>query len=707
MAWAGFLLFLVGTGCSKRDGSQMSAMSATPEATSGQSGGRSTANVAAAAPAGSGMGAASGVGAGNSSPSVAGTQATPTAGASGSGPASPTAADGGVSGAGMPAASGAGTAAGAAGTGDVKPTAPNVWRSMGYDEKNWYFNPAEHTLSVNNAARLEEKWRFTVSGLPLGSNVVAEGKVFAMTSGGTYAIDLERGTQLWYRPDLIGNASAAYSDGFIYVQNSLPPTVYKLNAADGKTVWGPVTNCQDDNSCTGESSPIVVGDTVYVGMENNLREASFNVDDANGARGGVLALNAETGAKRWLYFTIPDANPSGENGAAVWSSIGVDAASAMVFATTGNNYTVAGPNGDAFHAVDMLTGMRLWTHQVRTGDIFSVALALAGGDNSTRDFDFGANPILAEFEGRQLVAAGDKGGSFWALDRHTGELLWSRDDLSPSHDATFGGVFINGGFDGRAFYVISNDPKSGGAVLHRLDPAQGGKSTWMHAFKESTWGALALANGLLFAPNNAILYVMNAETGELLKTIDTGGTIAGGSPAIAEGRVVVQSGFIYTDPATKPNDKIVCYALPEAPSTAGGAGSSGTAGAGGSGGAVAPAANSFSAVYRDVIVNTGCNSGQCHSGFAAGALDMSTQTLAYANLVGVQAMGMSAGNAAVSCKDSGLTRVVPGDPARSLLVSKLEHTATCGDPMPNASTTLPREQLQAIRSWIERGAPND
>ncbi len=89
---------------------------------------------------------------------------------------------------------------------------------MGYDAKNWYFNPSETTLSVQNASQLTEQWRFTVSGFPIGSPVVAEGKVFAMASGGTYAIDLEHGTQLWMRDDITGSASLAYADGFVYVR---------------------------------------------------------------------------------------------------------------------------------------------------------------------------------------------------------------------------------------------------------------------------------------------------------------------------------------------------------------------------------------------------------------------------------------------------------------------------------------------------------
>jgi hypothetical protein len=207
------------------------------------------------------------------------------------------------------------------------------------------------------------------------------------------------------------------------------------------------------------------------------------------------------------------------------------------------------------------------------------------------------------------------------------------------------------------------------------------------------------------------LYVLDAETGEELKKFDTGGTIAGGAPAIVRGRIVVKSGLAYSDPATKGNDEIICYALP-APAdanTGGAGGASGMAGHAAVGGAAAtpPSSASFSALYSSLIVAQGCSSGQCHSTFAAGALDMSSKDVAYKNLVGVKAMGMDPAGTTKNCSESGLVRVAPRDPAASLLVSKLEHTQSCGGPMPNAGTTLPADTLSAVRAWIMNGAPND
>lgn len=260
-------------------------------------------------------------------------------------------------------------------------------------------------------------------------------------------------------------------------------------------------------------------------------------------------------------------------------------------------------------------------------------------------------------------------------------------------------MLMNSSSDGRYFYVVSNN-RERGAVLHKLDPENQGASVWRHDFEERTWGAASLANGLLVVPNNAVLYVMNADTGAVLKRFDTGGTVAGGAATIAAGKILVKSGMVYSDLTVKLNDQLICYGLPD------GVEAAGTGAAGGPG--PAPVVANFGAIYRDVIVAGGCNAGQCHSGPAAGGLSLRSRDVSYENLVGIRAMGRGGGpTGALDCADSGLLRVAPGDPDVSLLVHKLEHTQRCGGPMPTSSTRLSAAHLQSVREWIAAGAPND
>ncbi len=60
----------------------------------------------------------------------------------------------------------------------------------------------------------------------------------------------------------------------------------------------------------------------------------------------------------------------------------------------------------------------------------------------------------------------------------------------------------------------------------------------------------------------------------------------------------------------------------------------------------------------------------------------------------------------VSCSGQGLVRVVPGDPARSLLYLKItEDAPPCGSRMPQAADPLPDELITLVREWIAAGAP--
>ena len=451
--------------------------------------------------------------------------------------------------------SGAGMNGAAGGTQPHMPTSTDSWPMMGYDTRNNYFNPNEKTLSVANAPNLKEKWRFMVDGYPPGTPIIADGLVFVIATGATYALNLDDGSMVWKSSDITGTASAAYSDGFVYLHASAGAKLYKVEAKTGKVVWGPISTYPENASCDGTSSPIVAKGKVIVGHSCGVAEVTAG-DDQTNAKGGVEAFNIADGTQAWRYQTVA---ASGENGAMVWSTVSVDLDGDTVFAATGNNYTMPGENSDSIHAISLIDGKRKWKNQVRQGDMWTLQSIIGG----SLDTDFGANPIIAEVGGKKIVANGDKGAAFWAMDRDTGMTLWSRQDMSASHDQAHGGMLMNGAFDGKYFYAASNDASAGTAQLHALDPANMGMDVWPAVKLEATvWGAPSLANGLLVVPVNSILRVFDASKGTKLIEFETGGTIAAGAAAIAAGRIVVKSGLTYVfDAATKNNNLVICYGL--------------------------------------------------------------------------------------------------------------------------------------------------
>ncbi len=123
-----------------------------------------------------------------------------------------------------------------------------------------------------------------------------------------------------------------------------------------------------------------------------------------------------------------------------------------------------------------------------------------------------------------------------------------------------------------------------------------------------------------------------------------------------------------------------------------------------------PGSPTFSAIYQEIFVGTGCNGGPtCHASMNAGQLKMTVKADTYKALVGSPAAGINLGmmSTAPNCKDSGLVRVVAGDPAASLLYKKVsEATPACGMRMP-PSGMLDAAKAEQIRMWIMAGAKDD
>ncbi|APR78562.1 Hypothetical protein A7982_03909 [Minicystis rosea] len=125
---------------------------------------------------------------------------------------------------------------------------------------------------------------------------------------------------------------------------------------------------------------------------------------------------------------------------------------------------------------------------------------------------------------------------------------------------------------------------------------------------------------------------------------------------------------------------------------------------GGASACSSPAPGTFSQIYTDLFpVHTKAQCEFCHSlppnELSNGALSTGMdKAAAYASLVGKPSMSKTC---------AGRTLVVPGHPEESLFYEKLSGAPTCGGPMPLGGSALTADQLEAVRSWIEAGAPND
>ncbi|MFT4520096.1 MAG: hypothetical protein ACI9JM_002496 [Halioglobus sp.] len=110
--------------------------------------------------------------------------------------------------------------------------------------------------------------------------------------------------------------------------------------------------------------------------------------------------------------------------------------------------------------------------------------------------------------------------------------------------------------------------------------------------------------------------------------------------------------------------------------------------------------STFEAIQATVFEQGGCANSLCHGDAVAGGLDLTTAN-AWDNLIDVTAVGSS------------LKLVNPRKPATSYLYHKLSAKTfpgsydIAGSPMPAAGQAISPGQLEAIRLWIEAGAPKE
>lgn len=411
------------------------------------------------------------------------------------------------------------------------------WNMLGYDIGSTYWNQGETKITRKNASKLEKAWEFDTGAGVTSTPVVSAGRVY-VASTGIFALDLQSGAELWRNADLSGNSSLAQSGGVLYLNDAVG-VIHALKVDDGTEIWHYET--PDTPGAAGFASPIVVADKVIYALSTN-EEIIAQTPDKLVARGFVGAVTKD-GEFAWQKYTVE----GDERGATIWSTPSVDETLGLVYGATGNNHgPPATTTSDAFVAVPLEGGDFAWTQQIFEGDTWSSATP------GTPDNDFGANPIVFDYDGKKLVAGGNKGGDFWVLDREKGTVL-KKVKLGPGSEFK-GGIFVSGAWDGRHLLTVCNGATSTEpgsevveagtsleAVLYALDPLTL-DTVWARQIVGPAFGPITVANGVGFYGKNTILQAFDTDTGDVLFEFPTEGTIAT-APAISNGYVVFGSGM--------------------------------------------------------------------------------------------------------------------------------------------------------------------
>lgn len=402
------------------------------------------------------------------------------------------------------------------------------------------------------------RWRFEADAGVRGAVLLGDGPDgksaawFMDSRTNVYALDVDSGTLLWksrvgWHPASYGTGSPALHDGRLFV---------------------PISSLE----------VVLAGDPRY---------------ECCTSSGAVAAVDALTGETLWYHRIIPgypeatEANAAGTpqwapSGAAVWSSPTVDPRRGLVYAGTGENLNrPTTGNSDAVVALDLETGELAWSFQATSGDAFNMACTQMRfrencPDPIGPDLDFGMAPMLVtRSDGREILVAGQKSGTVWALDPDAGgALLWS---TQVGKGSALGGIHWGMATDGRLAYAPNADRN---AVISDVNPeherAPGlyaldlmtGEVAWSVPApengcegKERCYAAISAAvtaiEGIVFAGGlDGIIRAHSTMDGTVVWEFDTtevlessngvparGGAIDGPGPVVADGMLFVNSGY--------------------------------------------------------------------------------------------------------------------------------------------------------------------
>ena len=339
------------------------------------------------------------------------------------------------------------------------------WRSYAADLASTFYSPADQ-IDASNFNDLEVAWRFSTHNFGPRPEVILQstplmiGGVLYSTVGArrdVVALDATTGELLWmHRLDegergqaaprrLSGRGLAWWDDGgdgqIFYVTPGY--RLIALDAATGLRVSSfgedgivdlKLELDQDIDLVTGEiglhAAPVIGNDTIVIGAAHLPGTAPTSRENV---KGHVRGYDTRTGARKWIFHTIPDSDEFGVDtwlndswqytgNTGVWAQMSIDEELNIAYlpteTPTGDYYGGhrIGDNlfANSLVAVDLDTGERLWHFQVSHHEVW--------------DWDLPAAPILADItvDGREIkaVALPTKQAWIFVFDRETGEPVW-------------------------------------------------------------------------------------------------------------------------------------------------------------------------------------------------------------------------------------------------------------------------------------------
>ena len=379
------------------------------------------------------------------------------------------------------------------------------------------FNSVQTALTPANAASLHLAWTYNTGTLVSGEPVAANDLVyFGARDGNLRAVD-RSGKLVW--STFVGATTAPCNGATLNAGiggspavTPGPPSVvyvgggdgflYALDALTGSIIWK--TQLAFPPAGYLWSSPAVFGGSVYEGLAS--------LDDCPLVRGGVVQLDATTGAVQNTRWTAP----SGCTGASVWASPAIDESRGIVYVATGNKGSCSSPEIGSTAIVAL-----------RASDLGLISFwQVPGAFLPNSDSDFGATPTLfsAVISGqpRDLIGVANKNGVYYVLDRTnlSAGPVWQETVAIPGEDPTIGqGSVSASAFDGTSLYIAGGGLQvkgaSCGGTIRAVDAATG-LVRWYICAAAPILAPVSATAGLTVVSASNVVAVIASDTGKPL-----------------------------------------------------------------------------------------------------------------------------------------------------------------------------------------------
>jgi polyvinyl alcohol dehydrogenase (cytochrome) len=422
-------------------------------------------------------------------------------------------------------------------------TTPPSWSFAGADLLNSHgqLSPQANVglatqINPSTAASLKLVWSYATQGDISATPTVEPGGLYVPDwAGMIYKLNPATGGLIWSHPlsyytglpgqartsPAIGPSVIVVGDQQAHPTGTTGARVVGINKSTGALAW--VTIVDSDPYAEVMGSPVIYGNLVYVGTASwDEGEAGSNANYDPTFRGSMTAININTGAIVWKFYTVP----SGYTGGPVPGSSPVvftaNGSNELIFGT-GNNYSVpssiepcikaAGSNTsaqvacldpadyvDSLVAVNLSTGALIWSRRMSGADAWTEGCYygyLNCPSPAGNDTDFASAPNLSwvpNFTGvsddrggtsaNYILGAGQKNSIYWALNPLNGGLYWST-------NIGVGGIEWGSSLDlddHNSVFVSLNNPSH---VTNTLAGRNGVTQTW----NGGAWGALNIVTG--------------------------------------------------------------------------------------------------------------------------------------------------------------------------------------------------------------------